>query len=195
MNRLRIPVWLGVIGAVAVCLQAPLASADAISLAFPEEAFAAPGAEVLVPLRTEGARGMGALQFEIRFDPGIVEAAGVAAGTGMPPMLIEYHVVSPGCLRVALAGNEAMDGDAELDLRFRALSPGHTDLAVQDAQAWELDAGHDLLVGVRPGRLVVRAGVASGTVILLLVLGAVVVVGIALAVARGRRKGPTAQSG
>jgi hypothetical protein len=151
----------------------------AVSLFTPADAKVRAGAESSVPLHIQGARDLGALQLDVAFDGELLEAVEVSPGANMPPVLLEHHVVAPGLLRIALAASEPIEGDARLDLRFRGLTAGSSTLSVDDARAWELATGFDLLTDTRPGQVTVTRGpsltlllvaVAAAFVLLLLLL-------------------------
>jgi ribosomal protein L40E len=152
--------------------------ADALSVFPPPETRVRAGSEVTLPVSITGAQDLGALQFELLYDEEILEVVNVTQGSGMPPVLLDFNVVQPGLLRVALAGSEPIDGDTRIEVRFRGLAAGAGAIELQEVKAWALTTGYDLLIEARPGQVTVTTGLpVSGiliTVILLLILIAVI---------------------
>jgi len=154
--------------------------ADALSVFPPLETRVRTGSEVTLPVSIKGAQDLGAFQFEMLFDEEILEIVNVTRGSGMPPVLLDFNVVRPGLLRVALAGSESIDGDTRIDVRIRGLATGSGALELQEVKGWALTTGYELLTEARPGYITIIAGSPiSGTliaVILVLILIAALVV-------------------
>ncbi len=176
----------------ALCLLAAWASAAAasVTVAVPHDATGTPGRDAVVPIAIRGAQGLGALQFELTYDPIVLEAGEVVAGPGIPGVLQESNVVSPGRLRVAMAGNEPMAGDGELTAAFAVKAPGTSALGIENARAWEQANSLDMLVDVETGQFVALASPEAGisAVLLAVVGGLVLLVIIAVLVTRGKRQ-------
>lgn len=177
----------------ALCLLAVWASAAAasVTIAVPQDATGVPGHDAAVPIAIRGAQGLGALQFELTYDPAVLEAGEVVAGPGIAGVLLESNVVSPGRLRVAMAGNEPMTGDGELTAAFAVKAPGTSALGLENARAWEQANSLDMLVDVESGEFLAVASPAAGNhVILLAVVGGfvlLVVIAVVVARAKGQR--------
>lgn len=175
----------------AMCLLATWASTSAasVTIAVPQDATGAPGGDAEVPISIRGAQGLGALQFELTYDPAVLEAGEVVAGQDIAGVLLESNVVSPGRLRVAMAGNEPMAGDGELTATFAVKAPGTSALALENARAWEQENGLDMLVDVESGQFVAATSSAAGSpVVLLAVVGGIVLLVIIAVLLAGRGK-------
>ena len=175
------------------------ASAAGLSVFPPPDTRVRTGGETTLPVTIEGARDLGALQFDIIFQDDILEIVEVTSGAGMPPVLLDFHVVSPGLLRVALAGSEPIDGDVQIDVRIRGLAAGSGDVALQDTLAWELTSGFELLTESRPGQITVTGGMPMVGLLIALILGLLllVAIGLILLLRKGKPGGgqPTTGSG
>lgn len=180
----------------ALCLMAVWASAAtaSVTISVPQDATGVPGGDAEVPIAIRGAEGLGALRFELTYDPAVLEAGEVVAGQGIAGVLLESNVVSPGRLRVAMAGNEPMAGDGELTAAFAVKTPGTSDLSLENARAWEQENGLDMLVDVESGQFVAAASPAAGipVVVLLAVAGGVVLLVIIAVLLTRRGKGQRA---
>jgi hypothetical protein len=149
--------------------------ADAISVSPPLETTVQTGSERTFSISIIGAQDLGALQFELSFNKDIVEIVDVARGSGIPPVLLDFDIISQGLLRVALAGSEPIDGDAVIDLRVRGLAEGSGAIELMDVQAWALSTGFELLTKSTPGMVTVSKGlpfrgILIAAVILLLLI-------------------------
>ncbi|MBK7803610.1 MAG: carboxypeptidase regulatory-like domain-containing protein [Chloracidobacterium sp.] len=88
---------------------------------------AAPGAPVTVPvsIRNLAGRGVTAYQFDVIYDPRVLETLETAAGlsgTVSDGMSVVFNSTEPGRLRVAVYGATSVAGDGNLiDLHFRAI--------------------------------------------------------------------------
>jgi hypothetical protein len=176
----------------AVCLLVASACAASVTIAIPQDAKGAPGSDATVPIHIRGAQGLGSLQLELTYDPAVLEPKEVVSGPGIPGVLLEYNVTAPGRLRVAVAGNEPINGDGELTTTFAVKSAGNCVLGIENARAWEQANGHDMLVKVESGRFAAEqaAGTAAGGGKLLWVAvgaGVVLLVIVLVLVGRGRR--------
>ncbi len=173
----------------ALCLAAVPVSAAEVTLAVSPGAAGAPGSESDVPILLRDGRGLGSLQFELTYDPAVLEGRKVTAGPNMPAMLLEFHEVSPGRMRVALAGNEAMVDDGQLAVKFFVKSAGTSPLEIENARAWDQESGHDMLLLVESGQFDATAP-AGGMMVWLAVIAAVVIVLliVMIAIRRGGRR-------
>jgi len=186
---------LAAVAALCLIYSAP-SFADALSVYPPPETRVRVGSETTLPVSITGASDLGALQFELIYDEEILEVVNVTQGSGMPPVLLDFNVVRPGLLRVALAGSDPIEGDTRIEVRFRGLATGSGAIELQEVKAWALTTGYDLLTEARPGQVTVTTGLPiSGiliTVIVLLVLIAVVV--LIVRMRKGKGSGSSHQS-
>ena len=183
------------LAAASLCLLfAEQSTASTLFLLPSPEARVRAGAVATLPVFIEGARDLGALQFDLVFDGEVMEIVDVRAGAFMPPVLLDFHVVQPGLLRVALAGSEAVDEDTRLDIQVRGVAAGNTALTLQNAQAWELSTGHDLLTQTRPGQLTVTGGLPIGGLLIAAIAALVLLAGLGLLLVLRKRKPRTLQA-
>ena len=175
----------------AVCLLVASASAASVTIAIPQDAKGEPNGTATVPIHIRSAQGLGSLQFELTYDPAVLEAKEVVPGQGIPGVLLEHNVTAPGRLRVAVAGNQPINGDGELTATFAVKSAGNCVLGIENARAWEQANGHDMLVKVEPGRFATgqAAGTAAGgSKMLWVAVGGGVVLLVAILLLASRRK-------
>lgn len=178
------------LGAMGLLLTWASAAAASVTIAVPHDATGVPGRDAEIPIAIRGAQGLGALQFELTYDPAVLEAGEVVAGPGIPGVLLESNVVSPGRLRVALAGNEPMAGDGELTATFAVKAPGTSVLGIENARAWEQTNSLDMLIDVESGQFHAAASPAAGIpVALLAVMGGLVLLVILAVLLTRRGKG------
>jgi len=115
-----------------------VAEADGATLMLtPSNAVATAGGRVRISLSVLGASPIGRLPVTVRFDPEILDFAGVqlgAAWDGRPRPLLLYDASRPGELVIGLAqlgaGGGAGDGDL-LDLEFHARRGGSAELRLE----------------------------------------------------------------
>ncbi len=84
----------------------------------------APGAEVVVPITITPSAGAGVTSAEITitFDPAVVSVSSVAAGALTPSWLLATNLGTPGVVRIAAAGAQAVSTPGEfLRLAFTAI--------------------------------------------------------------------------
>ncbi len=154
--------------------------ADVLSVHPPLETKVKTGSESTLPVSITGARDLGALQFEVLFNEDIMEIVNVTRGAGIPPVLLDFNVVRPGLLRVALAGSEPVDGNAKIELRIRGLTAGSGSIAIQEVNAWALTTGFEILTESRPGQVTVSAGLPVLGIWIILIAVALVLLLIAI---------------
>ena len=168
-------------------LQPVKSFADAISVSPPLETTVQTGSERTLPISIIGAQDLGALQFELAFNEDIMEIVDVARGSGIPPVLLDFNIIGPGLLRVALAGSEPINGDAVIDLRIRGLAEGSGAIELMDVQAWALSTGFELLTESTPGMVTITPVSAFSGILIIAVLLLFLVALIAL-IFRMRKK-------
>jgi len=98
------------------------------------------GAVAKVPIRMNSPIGIGAVQFEIVYDPAVVRFKGVENGSLLPTGLVESNVVQPGRARVALVSSEEVKGTGVLLLaEFEVLAgpAGVTAIGLEAVRGWE----------------------------------------------------------
>lgn len=139
-------------GLAVVWLLAGAASAASVTLTVPKDQKGIPGGEATVLIQLRSAQGLGSLQFELTYDPSVLELKDVVAGPNMPPVLLENNVVAPGRLRIAMVGNEPLNGDAQIQASFAVKTAGSCDLGLEMVRAWEQANSLDMLVTVESGR-------------------------------------------
>ncbi len=187
-KRSRFPAPLLLTAASLCFLFAAQSTASTLFLFPSPDARVRAGAVATLPVYIEGARDLGALQFDLVFDGELMEIVEVTAGASMPPVLLDFHVVQPGLLRVALAGSEAVAKDTRLDIQVRGVAAGSTALTLQNAQAWELSTGYDLLTQTRPGQLTVTGGLPISGLLIAVIVALVLLAGLGLLLVLRKRK-------
>ncbi len=130
------------------------ASAAAVSLKV--ETSKESGSSIETPISTERCDGLGALQFDLTYDPAIVEPESVEAGSALSNGLVEFEVKSPGLLRIALISSAAVNESGELlKVRFKpvAAEGGSTDVEITGEAAWDYENNLEMLVTTEAGFL------------------------------------------
>ncbi len=135
------------------------------------------GSETILPIAIRtGSKGLGALQFDLSYDPAILAPVKVEPGRLLSG-LTEFNITSPGRLRVALATSEALTDEGEvLRATFRALATGQSSLRVENARAWEQATSFETTVGAESGLVTVVAPAPLDMFGGLLILGCVLLV-------------------
>lgn len=150
---------------------------------------APPGSTVEVPISIGDAEGLGSLQFDLKFDPSLLEPAEtpVRAGADLPGAMIEANASEPGTLRVALISGEPVAGSGEILLvtfAVRQEAAGVTAVTPTAVRAWDHSSNLDMLVESSPGRVTIAS---KPPLHLWLGAGAAVVVLAVVLVAAGAR--------
>lgn len=112
------------------------------------------GASAKVPIQFNSPVGVGAVQFELVFDPAALKFKGVENGPHLPAGLVEANEVQPGRVRVALVSNEEVKGAGVLLLAEFELTPGPvgaTSVNLESVRAWDLANNLPLLIAARAG--------------------------------------------
>ncbi len=153
----------------------------------------ASGAKVEVPISVRAAQQLGALQFELVYDPAVLEAHTVEKGSMPQEITVGSNVVSPGRLRVVMnaPARESISGDGTL-LKALFTVKGQDgkgcELRLEQVQAWDNtkpDAPpYEMLVAVEHGKFTVTSGGAPVGLILGICGGVVLLVVVIVAVAR-----------
>ena len=116
------------------------------------------GSEVKIPMNVESAKGCGALQFDLTYDPAVLEVKGVDEGALLSGAMLTFNVPKPGCLKVAMITQAPLAGDGVVAVvSFRVKCMGKSPLGLDKAKAWEHASNLDMLVEVVPGQFTVTA--------------------------------------
>lgn len=172
---------------------------SAASVSLKVETVEGQGASVETPISAGRCEGLGALQFDLSYDPAIVEPETVEAGRLLPSGLVEFDVPKPGALCIALVSSDPVNEPGELlKVRFKQVASegGRTELSITRETAWDHEKGLEMLVTTEAGSLTLRPGVAAsrpfaenGMVIALVIGGAVVLLLILAAIIALARRG------
>lgn len=158
-----------------------------------DELEGAAGETTTVPIEVRNAAGIGALHVELNYDPDVVELQTVDKGellTGSS--LVDFTVPEPGRLIVGIATLDDIEGDGEVlvaEFKVTGEEEEQTDLALENARAWEGETRFDILVRTRPGRLTVTGG---GLPLLYIVLALIALLLVLLVFLLARRRRPQA---
>lgn len=99
-----------------------------------------PGAVAKVPIQLNSSKGMGALQFELVFDPASSRFSGIENGPLLSAALVESNVVEPGRARVALVSNEPIQGAGVLlvaEFEVLAGPDGPLSFGLEAVRGWD----------------------------------------------------------
>jgi len=143
---------------------------------------ASTGSETNVPINIRtGTSRLGALQFDLTYDPAVLEAVKVDPGRLLSG-LTDFNITSPGRMRIALATSEGISGEGEiLVASFRVLREGQSSLRIENARAWEQATSFETTVQVEPGLVTVEA--PGSFPVVAVVIGLVVLGGLLLILA------------
>lgn len=151
--------FAGLLLAVAILLLAQTARAAAVSLKVAK--VKGGGASVVVPITTDKCEGLGALQFDLTYDPAIVEPQSVDNGAALSNGLVEFKIKSPGLLGIALISSEPITEPGELlRVTFKPLAKatGSTPLEITNPLAQDHKDILEMLVTTEPGSLTITSG-------------------------------------
>lgn len=185
-----------VVGLALFCLalSRTAASMAAVELVV-NDAEAAPGAEVDVPISVSGAAGLEALQFVMRFDTQALRLIDVAAAPLAGTADINLKERQPGAVRVAMLPEAALDrGDGILlQARFQVLEENEleTQVSLEEVKASEFRDQFPVWMQVTARSGVVRTSDTKPTTptsVLPLAWGAVAVVVVLFLAMLLRRK-------
>jgi hypothetical protein len=154
------------------------------------------GSEIEIPILVRDAQELGPVQFELLYDPSVIEGLDVVAGSMFNGM-VDSLVIEPGQMNVVMITSGAMSGDGELvRARFRIEGGAGSSsiLTLKNVLAFEAIRLTDVLVDTEDGSLTV-----SGTPFPLLALLALVVLlllaGIVWRLLRRRARSPAVPRG
>jgi len=154
------------LSALLLLVTATRASADVVRLQGPHTRASA-GATFEAPFTVAAATALGALQLDIRYDPALLEDIAVEPGA----MLIaaqgglEFRVVEPGRVRIALACSKPIDGDGPLFLLRGAIrgdaGTKAAALKIDAALAWQAKTLRELRVEPSDGTITPGSAVSD----------------------------------
>lgn len=149
---------LGLVLFIALLAIAQIAHAATVTLR-PGSVEGAPNSVVQVPIQIEGAKGIGAIQFDVFYDASVVQAQpvtrGIVAGNNA---LMDSNVVQPGMLRVVFATTEAISSDgifATMRFTVTGKSGQRSAIKLENTQAWEAGTHAEALIKTEPGNVTV----------------------------------------
>lgn len=149
------------------------------------------GTAVELPIVVRKSMNLGALEFELRYDPEVLEVREVVAGPMLASAMLSSHVQEPGRLVVALASSESVEGDGlllKVQATVRPTTKASSPLTWEKVRAWENRIElPEMLVTSEPGSFQVAAARFSPAMIALIAL---IALGLLLAVGKlllGRR--------
>ena len=144
---------------------------------------APPGAAVEAPVLISDAKDLGSLQFDLQYDPTLLEPSEppVKAGPALAGAMIEANAVEPGRLRVAMISGEPVNGAGEILFVAFTVPPGAAgsgDLTPAAVRAWDHTNNLDMLVEASAGTatiapkqpLALWIGIGAAVVVLFIVL-------------------------
>ena len=189
--RVRRLAAVGAAVAMIMLVATTAASAAALRVSIASQEAEA-GGSVDVPLTAEVPDAVGALQFDITFDPSVLSVEGVEAGSLLGGnALVEFGAEPAGTVAVAIASLDGVSGSGELVvLSFNVVGAAGdtTALEFSDARAWEGENHLEVLVDAQGGDVSVAesAGVPIIYVIAALVAVLLAIVAAAMLRRRGR---------
>lgn len=102
-----------------------------------------------VPIRILSSIGLGAVQFEIIYDPEVIRFKGLKKGLLLPESIIESNLVQPGRVRVGLVSPQEVKGVVVLltaEFEMLAGPTTTTSIDLEAVRSW--DREHNLPVGI-----------------------------------------------
>jgi len=156
MKRLTIRTHACIAGILAL-VSATSLSAQTMTLRVPAVTGAA-GSTVEVPIEVAGASKVGALQFELVYNPQLLTAETAKAGALASNSLFDVKTDRPGRLFIALITTEGVNGTgtvATASFKITGMKGQSTSLAPGSAQAWEGITHHEVLVTPVAGMLTI----------------------------------------
>lgn len=119
------------------------------------------GSTVQLPIEVAGAAKVGALQFDLVYDPQVVQADTVTRGALGGNALLDFNSSVPGRLRVGIVTTDGLQGDgvlANVNFKITGRAGANSALTVENARAWETPSHLEVLVNSEAGRVSVTAG-------------------------------------
>lgn len=150
----------------------------------------ATGSTVEIPIEVAGAAGLGALQWEVVFDPTVLSADTVTQGKQASKALVESRKDTPGRLFIALASSEDVNGDGPVAVaKFKVIGAQgqSSNLAIENANAWEGKTLRAVQVNPAAGKFTI-GGLPWWLPWLLLALGILLLLLILILLLTRRRK-------
>ncbi|HHH75988.1 MAG TPA: hypothetical protein ENL03_03055 [Phycisphaerae bacterium] len=114
--------------------------AVASDLALKVSKVTAGGSDITAIISTDNCDALGALQFELTYDPAVVEAKSVVPGSALSNIMIDFNVKKPGLLGIAIVSSEPFSGTGELlEVRFKQTGAAGTStkLVITHCMAWD----------------------------------------------------------
>ena len=161
---------------------------------------------VEVPLQTINSNGLGALQFQLQYDPAVVEPVTVESGNDLANGMVEFNIKTPGQLNIAMVSSTPIEGANEL-LRviFKRVKTveGQTNLILTDIRAWDYENNTEMLVTSETGLLMFtkKSGILPDNLIpelwkipLMIAAGTTILLGLLLAVIKRKKRTQIATS-
>ena len=156
-----------------------------------------------VPITTDRCEGLGAMQFNLSYDPAVIKPVSVESGSELTNGLVEFEIKSPGLLRVAMVSSNPVKGSGELlILLFDRVEKGatQTGLAITDEAAWDYENNTEMLVTSEAGalNLTTKSALIPDKLKMPLIIGAAIaallifMILIIVLVKRGSNKGKVA---
>jgi len=136
------------------------------------------GAQIKTPILVKDAQGVGALEMELTYDPGILELTEVDPGPILSG-LVDYNIVQPGRVKIAMATSQAVNGSGELFMiSFKVMAAGQSQLGLENVLAWEQANSRDMTVNLEPGAFKTGGGAtgAASSGFSYLTLGTILIV-------------------
>jgi len=134
-------------------LAGTVASAAALNISIGSHETDA-GASLDVPVMADVPDAVGALQFDVTFDPAVLSISDVTSGALLGNALVEFGGEPAGTVAVAIASLDGISGNGDLVvLTFDVVGDGgdSTALEVSDARAWEGENHLEVLVDAQGG--------------------------------------------
>jgi len=137
-----------------------------------------------VSISVDGARRLGALQFDLRFDPAVLEAKSVAIGDLLEQSqgAMEFNPNEPGRLRVAIASPRPIKGDGELlqaSFLVKGANGATSPIKVEVPQAWQSDTYVEILVLPRDGMFTVKGKQGTSSLLWIILIAVLVLPAVA----------------
>jgi hypothetical protein len=150
------------------------------------------GGPIQVPLQVNGATNVGALQFDLLYDPQVLQVDTVTGGPLAGNALVDSNSTEKGRLRIGLATTDGLKGDGvfvQANFKIIGHAGSSSSLTIENARAWETPSHLDILVTSEAGRVNVIAASPSWWLIGG-VLALVVLLSLLLVVVLSRRRTP-----
>jgi hypothetical protein len=172
------------------------ATAMAAQVTLSVQETAAPASQtVQIPINAEVTAAAAAMQMDLLFDPKVLVFKQIRNGPLLASALVEANVATPGQLRIALTGNEAIKGTGTLlnvEFEVQPGKPTVVELRLDQARAWDHANTLAMTVAAGDGSFS-RTG--SGVLLWVYVAGGVAVLVALLVVITRRRKGTQQPAG